>query len=131
LKNIRVEFLIHPSPASPAANSGWSDLALKTLTEINVINLLRPEPADSEVILANPVQYRTIPFDVNASAFPDFASPVFQPMNSNPELNPLLVNHFNIASESNGVAVAVEDESCYTGERSFQLQTSFSHYGFL
>ena len=41
LKDIRVEFLIHPSPASPAANAGWSDLALKTLTDLGIVELLR------------------------------------------------------------------------------------------
>jgi hypothetical protein len=42
LRGVRVEFLVHPSPASPAANAGWSKLALNTLTELNVLQLLMP-----------------------------------------------------------------------------------------
>ena len=42
LKNVQVKFLVHPSPASPAANAGWADLALKTLTDLGVIGLLLP-----------------------------------------------------------------------------------------
>jgi hypothetical protein len=42
LKNVQVKFLVHPSPASPAANAGWADLALKTLTGLGVLGLLLP-----------------------------------------------------------------------------------------
>ena len=41
IKNVDVSFLIHPSPASPAANKGWNDLAYKTLTDSKVIELMK------------------------------------------------------------------------------------------
>ena len=41
IKNVKVSFLIHPSPASPAANKGWSDLAFKSLTDSKVIELMK------------------------------------------------------------------------------------------
>ena len=57
LKNVRVEFLIHPSPASPAANSGWADLALKALTDMSVIDLLRGDQSnDRDQVGENPDQ---------------------------------------------------------------------------
>lgn len=62
LRNVRVEFLIHPSPASPAANAGWADLAWKTLSDIivyddeSVISFLRPEGSNNETKQANPVE---------------------------------------------------------------------------
>ena len=41
VKDVEVSFLIHPSPASPAANKGWNDLAYKSLTDSKVIELMR------------------------------------------------------------------------------------------
>ena len=41
IKDAEVSFLIHPSPASPAANKGWNDLAYKSLTDSKVIELMR------------------------------------------------------------------------------------------
>ena len=41
IKNVDVSFLIHPSPASPAANKGWNELAYKTLTDSKVIELMK------------------------------------------------------------------------------------------
>ena len=56
LKNVQVKFLVHPSPASPAANTGWADLALKTLTDLGVIGLLLPPtPNPSLPFVPNPV----------------------------------------------------------------------------
>ena len=43
LKNVEVKFLVHPSPASPAANAGWANLAFKTLSQFGIIDLLVPE----------------------------------------------------------------------------------------
>ena len=54
LSNVEVKFLIHPSPASPAANAGWSDLAFKTLNDLNVIQLIKPEPDADDTKLIKP-----------------------------------------------------------------------------
>ncbi|CAL4062446.1 unnamed protein product, partial [Meganyctiphanes norvegica] len=37
ISNITVSTLMHPSPINPAANKGWRAIALKQLTESNVI----------------------------------------------------------------------------------------------
>lgn len=37
---ISVHSLLHPSPASPAANKGWSDIAEETLRNINILEFL-------------------------------------------------------------------------------------------
>ena len=54
LSNVEVKFLIHPSPASPAANAGWSDLAFKTLNDLNVIQLIKPKPDADDTKLVQP-----------------------------------------------------------------------------
>ncbi len=54
LTNVEVKFLIHPSPASPAANAGWSDLAFKTLNDLNVIHLIKPKPDADDTELVKP-----------------------------------------------------------------------------
>ena len=41
IKNVNVHFLIHPSPASPIANTGWNDLARKSLTQFGLIELMK------------------------------------------------------------------------------------------
>ena len=38
--NISVYSLLHPSPASPAANKGWSDIAEVTLRNINILEFM-------------------------------------------------------------------------------------------
>lgn len=45
IENISVKFLVHPSPASPAANSGWRDLAYETLSSYQLLPLLQPHQA--------------------------------------------------------------------------------------
>ena len=39
--HINVHFLIHPSPASPAANRGWNELAMTSLTKYGIIDLMK------------------------------------------------------------------------------------------
>ena len=34
--NINIHFLMHPSPANPAANKGWSEIAEKSLSNLNI-----------------------------------------------------------------------------------------------
>jgi len=41
LQNIRVGFLMHPSPINPVANRGWNEIALRTLEELGVLSELR------------------------------------------------------------------------------------------
>lgn len=36
-----LECLMHPSPINPAANKGWADIAIKQLTEIGIIDIIR------------------------------------------------------------------------------------------
>ena len=36
--DINIHFLMHPSPANPAANKGWSDIAEKSLSELNIFH---------------------------------------------------------------------------------------------
>jgi len=38
--NISVFFLLHPSPASPAANKGWPDIAESSLQNMNLLEFL-------------------------------------------------------------------------------------------
>ncbi|KAK3696217.1 hypothetical protein RRG08_027660 [Elysia crispata] len=38
---VTLECLMHPSPINPAANKGWADIAIKQLTEIGVIDIIR------------------------------------------------------------------------------------------
>lgn len=38
--DISVYFLLHPSPASPAANKGWSDIAEVSLKNMNILDFL-------------------------------------------------------------------------------------------
>jgi len=40
--SVRVHFLVHPSPASPMANSGWDKIAIKTFQEIGLLQLISP-----------------------------------------------------------------------------------------
>ena len=35
---INVHFLMHPSPANPAANKGWDSVAEMTLNKLNILN---------------------------------------------------------------------------------------------
>ena len=39
--HVNVHFLIHPSPASPAANRGWNELAMTSLTKNGIIDLMK------------------------------------------------------------------------------------------
>ena len=34
--DINIHFLMHPSPANPAANRGWSEIAEKSLSDLNI-----------------------------------------------------------------------------------------------
>jgi len=45
LKDLDVEIysIMHPSPASPAANTCWSDIALKQLTDVGLTSYIRNE----------------------------------------------------------------------------------------
>ena len=62
LKNVQVKFLVHPSPASPAANAGWAELALKTLTDLGVIGLLvPPNPNPSLPLVPSPAGINSTP----------------------------------------------------------------------
>ena len=36
--DINIHFLMHPSPANPAANMGWSEIAEKSLSELNIFH---------------------------------------------------------------------------------------------
>ena len=36
----KVYGIMHPSPASPAANSGWANIALKQLKELELIDIM-------------------------------------------------------------------------------------------
>ena len=40
LNHVKVHFLVHPSPASPVANSGWDKIAYKTFEDIGLLNML-------------------------------------------------------------------------------------------
>ena len=39
--HVNVHFLIHPSPASPAANRGWNDIAMTSLIQAGIIDLMK------------------------------------------------------------------------------------------
>lgn len=38
---VKVETIMHPSPANPMANKGWEDIAAKQLQEIGVMDILK------------------------------------------------------------------------------------------
>ena len=40
---VEVFSIMHPSPASPAANAGWSDIALKQLTDLGLMGYIQNE----------------------------------------------------------------------------------------
>lgn len=41
--NVEIYSIMHPSPASPAANACWSDIALKQLTDVGLTSYIRNE----------------------------------------------------------------------------------------
>ena len=41
--DVQIYSIMHPSPASPAANAGWSDVALTQLTDIGLMGYIRNE----------------------------------------------------------------------------------------
>ena len=40
IENVKVHFMIHPSPASPIANKGWDSLAEDTLKKSNLYDIV-------------------------------------------------------------------------------------------
>ena len=34
--DINIHYLMHPSPANPAANKGWAEIAERTLSKLNI-----------------------------------------------------------------------------------------------
>ncbi|KAG7160736.1 single-strand selective monofunctional uracil DNA glycosylase-like [Homarus americanus] len=42
LETVQVSVLMHPSPVNPAANKGWREIAIKQLTENNIIQYFKP-----------------------------------------------------------------------------------------
>lgn len=42
IAGVKVHSIMHPSPANPAANKGWSDIAKRELDEIGILPLLLP-----------------------------------------------------------------------------------------
>ena len=40
--DVKVGFLMHPSPINPIANKGWAEIALKTLNDLDILNQLKP-----------------------------------------------------------------------------------------
>lgn len=38
--DVQIYLIMHPSPASPAANAGWSDIALKQLTDLGLMGYI-------------------------------------------------------------------------------------------
>lgn len=40
VKDVKVHFLIHPSPASPAANAGWDSLARESLEKSGILSII-------------------------------------------------------------------------------------------
>ena len=38
--DIQIYSIMHPSPASPAANAGWGDIALKQLTDLGIMDYI-------------------------------------------------------------------------------------------
>ena len=43
IQGIQVHSIMHPSPANPAANRGWSETAERQLTDIGMMKLINPE----------------------------------------------------------------------------------------
>jgi len=41
--DVKVGFLMHPSPINPIANKGWAEIALKTLNDLDILNQLKPQ----------------------------------------------------------------------------------------
>jgi len=41
--DVKVCSIMHPSPASPAANAGWSDIALTQLTDLGLMGYITNE----------------------------------------------------------------------------------------
>ncbi len=44
-EDVRVEVVLHPSPASPAANAGWGRVVRKQLEDLGLMELIRAEKA--------------------------------------------------------------------------------------
>jgi len=40
---VRVESILHPSPANPSANKGWEESAIKQLEELGLLPFIRPD----------------------------------------------------------------------------------------
>lgn len=40
---VQVEYIMHPSPINPKANSGWNDAVLKKLQDLNVLSYFRTD----------------------------------------------------------------------------------------
>ena len=40
MENVKVHFMVHPSPASPMANTGWDSLAEDALMRANLYNIV-------------------------------------------------------------------------------------------
>ena len=40
VEGIRVEAIMHPSPANPAANKGWEDIVTKQLNDLDLFRYL-------------------------------------------------------------------------------------------
>ena len=40
IPNVKVHFMVHPSPASAVANRGWSELAMKSLKEAQIYDIV-------------------------------------------------------------------------------------------
>lgn len=41
--DVQIYSIMHPSPASPAANAGWSDIALTQLTDLGLMGYITNE----------------------------------------------------------------------------------------
>ena len=55
--SVRVHFLVHPSPASPMANSGWDKIAIKTFQDIGLLQLISPECQQSQEMPDQPSNF--------------------------------------------------------------------------
>ncbi|KAK8731253.1 hypothetical protein OTU49_007509 [Cherax quadricarinatus] len=44
MESVQVCTLMHPSPVNPAANKGWRDIAIKQLTDNNIIHYFQSNP---------------------------------------------------------------------------------------
>ncbi len=44
IRGIKVESIMHPSPANPAANRGWEDVVHRELEELDILRFLGPGP---------------------------------------------------------------------------------------